>query len=223
MKATIVIALLLVYSVGQAFADPVVNSGFDTDLDGWTTTAGVTFDGSTAMLQVLPFFAPNGDALDPLPTITLSQVLTFSSTATISFDVKFDNGNNGPKRILPTDAGQPNYFQASWGYTTLMNYDLNGTYNPSGDIVLIDLGNGWYHFSQDIIQPTDPLSVDEQTLFLELYDRAGGEYYTTAWIDNVVLTENVTAVPEPSMLLLLGASITGFMSAGFLSMRRRKV
>jgi hypothetical protein len=227
MKATIVIALLLVYSVGQAFADPVVNSGFDTDLNGWKieytdiygniyeplNPEGVIFDNSTAMLKIL-------DYEQNISVITLSQALTLTSSATISFDVKFDNGLPRTVPVNPYGFTNASFFQASFladdpvnDQTFVLN-DVAGPYDSGLNPLSGTDSKGWYHFSGTI--------TGNGILYFDLKD-FGAASYSTAWVDNVVLTENVTAVPEPSMLLLLGASIAGFMSAGFLSMRRRKV
>ena len=231
VKTTVLLVFFLVLSTGAVFADPVTNGLFfkESDLiNGWVSSEGVTWTPNgyasvgAAQLQIQDY------SLN-ITTITLSQYLTISSpTAIISFDVKFENI---VKRDLGTDAdgksnepGQPNFFQVYLGYETLMAYDKNGQYKVEVDpetsaesfidISLTPIGDGWFHFSQEIFTGGE--------LAFVLYDR-GDEYYSTAWVDNVLLDENVTSVPEPSSIFLLVASIVGFMSAGLISVRRRRV
>jgi hypothetical protein len=162
---------------------------------------------SAAKLQIL-------DYEKNITTIALSQALTISSPATISFDVKFDNGSTRNLGLdadgNPIAAGQPNYFQASIDYNFLMAFDKAGPYDINYEpIILKDIGQGWFRFTQNL--------YSSGTLSFELYDRSDA-FSSTAWIDNVVLTENVAPVPEPSTMLLLGAGIAGLAFS-----RRRKV
>ena len=211
MKRSIMVCIVLLLMSGIASATPVVNGGFDSGLSGWDVTDGVTLDGAAARLQIQPYELN-------ITTITLLQALTITSPAILSFDVLF---NNGTLRTLPdgVDAGQPSYFQASFlpedaslNQLYLMGYDVGGPYamdlNPLPGTIST---NGMYHF--------EGVLAGNGTLYLELYDR-GDAAFSTAWIDNVVLTEisSPDPVPEPSTMLLFGAGI-----AGLVFIRRRQV
>lgn len=215
MKRMVMVCMVLLLMAGVAYATPVVNGGFDSDLSGWDTTQGVTWDSSlyAAKLQIQPF-------AENIMTITLSQALTITFPATISFDVKFDNGAVRDLGLdesgSPIAVGQPNFFQASFISSigadfdrVFIGNDVAGPYAPNLVTLPGTSQDGWYRFTGDI--------TGNGMLYLELYDR-GDAFYSTAWIDNVVLTENVAPVPEPSTMILLGAGI-----AGLAFIRRRKV
>jgi hypothetical protein len=211
-RAATWLTLFLLLSAGMALADPITNGGFDSDLTGWTYSDGVIQIDGTAQLQIQDYDLNITD-------IFLSQDLSISSpTASFSFDVKFDNG---AARTLPdgVDPGQPNFFQASFvanspEYDQLfLAIDATGPYDGQLNDISLPNSEGWYHFSGTI--------TGNGTLYFDLFDR-GDTAYSTAWIDNVVLTENVRAVPEPSSFLLLGSGILGFAITRFTAILRRK-
>jgi hypothetical protein len=87
---------------------------------------------------------------------------------------------------------------------------------PYGEDLLLlpgDVTNGWYHYTGMI--------TGSGTLCFELKD-FGDSFYSTAWVDNVKLTENVNPVPESSTFLLLGTSLIGLLAAKISSKRSRQ-
>jgi hypothetical protein len=206
MKTLLVSAAFLLFLAVPVLALPVHNGGFDTGLDGWAYTDGVTWNGSAAQLAIQPYEAN-------LTTMTLAQALTLSGPVQISFDVKFDNGF---ERALPigVDPGQPNFFQASF-YSDLtpsldrflVAIDVAGPYDAALHSLPGTGPDGWFHFVGTV--------SGNGTLYLDLFDR-GDSFWSVALVDNVQITE--LPVPEPSTLVLLGAGL-----AALVRFRRRSV
>jgi hypothetical protein len=195
MKTFLISVAFILLTSFPAGALPVNNGGFDSGLDGWGSTVGVTWSGAAAQLRIQPYEAG-------ITTMTLSQALTLPGPVLISFDVKFDNG---PERVLPlgVDPGQPNFFQASF-YSALapsldrflVGIDVAGPYDAALNSLPGTGPDGWFHFAGII--------SGNGTLYFDLFDR-GDIFWSEALVDNVQIAS--LPVPEPSTLVMLAAGL----------------
>jgi len=195
-----------------AAASTLVNAGFETgDLAGWTASGGTVevITDADDFWQVAPlgqhYVATEGvefarlTASDSLDYTTLSQSFTLFAASLVSFDTAFLAFDS-----LPYDDD---------GYVRIFNQDTNDIVFQSSVTAVGDFGHtDWQTFSR---------SLGAGTYTLEAGVRNGLDvgFDSQLLLDNVAVTADGAAVPEPATWALM---VLGFGGAGALLRRRRE-
>lgn len=223
IRPCIVMIAFTFFLAGPVHAIPI-NGDFLSDLSGWNLQEDLVNSPSSTLIV-----ADNGHAklstagIETGPyQISLLQWLEIPDlAATLSFDLKFERTTTDD---TPIGFPLPDFFQASYmddddssdvNNPLWLGVDCTGPYDPNtfDSISLMTLPDGWFRFTTDIT----PLAGRTGTLSFDLWDGDDG-YFSTAWIDHVVIDEGQPSpVPEPGTLLLLG---WGLAAMGFLGRSR---
>jgi hypothetical protein len=180
--------VVLLVAPSALLADPInliTNGGFETgDFTGWTI--GYAATNPDIDIFGIPhsgsYAAEFGQATEQYDSISQTLTTQAGSTYTLGFWL-YNSPGSSP--ITATNAD----FHVLWDGVSLT--DINGG-NP------IDQ-SGYTYFSFDLT------GTGSDTVLFEGYDAPS--YYN---LDDVSVTADATAIPEPSRLLLLGSGLLGF-------------
>ena len=187
---------VVVSLAGTAFADPVTNGTFSSDLTGWTTTGSGTTPGQgITVINFGPDATPYGDNIPNAPggtstgvyfvddnaNETLSQTLTLAAHTT--YDLTFD--------LFATDSGAGNPF----------NFTLTDSVGAiaSSAIASSSLSAGVWTLETLQFTTGSATSYDLDFNFV-----SGPTPAKDVVLTNVAVT---SPVPEPSSFLLLGSGL----------------
>ena len=214
---------LILGAAGQARADLIVNGSFEAD--SWTANNGVSPSGWTTVLdpagrfpigynnsvgngssrlhtpfgsQFLVLGALDDNAVDSIRQTVMG--LTVGSTYTLGFDQSPEVANS--------------QFGSNIGAT--ISDGVNSNTTPFR--IVSNDGSNWAHWFHHDLTFT-ATNVAETIKFQGIAVDPGGLNAVESGLDNITLTANVTATPEPSTLV--SAGMAGLMGLGY-AWRRRK-